>query len=72
MRTFLSQSGGKTLRMTAATQTLQLTEMSDVSTNVSVKEFEENSRILIERGNGDESTRVELCLVPWDDYTYVR
>jgi uncharacterized protein YndB with AHSA1/START domain len=47
-------------------------EMYDVSTEVSVKELEENSRILIEWGDGDESTTVEFRLIPWDDDTYVQ
>jgi uncharacterized protein YndB with AHSA1/START domain len=47
-------------------------EMYGVSTEVSVKEIEENSRILIEWGNGDESTTVEFRLIPWDGHTYVR
>jgi uncharacterized protein YndB with AHSA1/START domain len=47
-------------------------EMYGVSTEVLVKEFEENRRILIEWGDGDESTTVEFRLVPWDDDTYVQ
>jgi uncharacterized protein YndB with AHSA1/START domain len=47
-------------------------EMYDVSTDVSVKEIEENSRILIEWGDGEESTTVEFRFVPWDDDTYVQ
>jgi uncharacterized protein YndB with AHSA1/START domain len=49
-----------------------LWEMYGVSTDVSVKEFEENHRILIEWGDGDESTTVEFRLVPWDNDTYVQ
>jgi uncharacterized protein YndB with AHSA1/START domain len=48
-------------------------EMFGVSTKVSVKEVEENSRILIEWGDGDEYTTVEFRFIPWrDDATYVQ
>jgi uncharacterized protein YndB with AHSA1/START domain len=48
-------------------------EMYGVSTDVSVKEIDENSRILIEWGDGDESTTVEFRFVPsGDDATYVQ
>jgi uncharacterized protein YndB with AHSA1/START domain len=47
-------------------------EMYGVSAKVSVKEVEENSRILFEWGDGDESTTVEFRFVPReDDTTYV-
>ena len=46
-------------------------DMYGVSADVSVKEIEENSRIVFEWGDGDESTTVEFRLVPWDDDTYV-
>jgi uncharacterized protein YndB with AHSA1/START domain len=47
-------------------------EMFGVSTQVSVKEVEENSRILIEWGNSDDSTTVEFRLIHWrDEATYV-
>jgi DNA-directed RNA polymerase subunit E'/Rpb7 len=39
--------------------------MFGVSTKVSVKEVEENSRILIEWGDGDEYTTVEFRFIPW-------
>jgi uncharacterized protein YndB with AHSA1/START domain len=48
-------------------------EMFGVSTQVSVKEVKENSRILIEWGNRDESTTVEFRFIPWrDEATYVQ
>jgi uncharacterized protein YndB with AHSA1/START domain len=48
-------------------------EMFGVSDTVFVKEVEENSRILIEWGDDDESTTVEFRFIPWrDDATYVR
>jgi uncharacterized protein YndB with AHSA1/START domain len=48
-------------------------EMFGVSDTVFVKEVEENSRILIEWGDGDESTTVEFRFIPWrDDATYVQ
>jgi uncharacterized protein YndB with AHSA1/START domain len=47
-------------------------EMYGASAKVSVKEVEEDSRILIEWGDRDESTTVEFRLVPWrNDATYV-
>jgi uncharacterized protein YndB with AHSA1/START domain len=47
-------------------------EMYGVSAKVSVKEVEENSRILFEWGDGDEATTVEFRFIPWeDDTTYV-
>jgi uncharacterized protein YndB with AHSA1/START domain len=47
-------------------------EMYGVSANVSVKELEENRRILIEWGDEDGSTTVEFRFTPWDgDATYV-
>jgi uncharacterized protein YndB with AHSA1/START domain len=47
-------------------------EMYGASAKVSVKEVEEARRILIEWGDGDESTTVEFRLVPWqDDATYL-
>jgi uncharacterized protein YndB with AHSA1/START domain len=48
-------------------------EMYDISTKVSVKEVEDDSRILIEWGHGDKPTTVELRFIPWvDDTTYVQ
>jgi uncharacterized protein YndB with AHSA1/START domain len=48
-------------------------EMYGVSTEVSVKAVEADSRILIEWGNGDESTTVEFRFIPWeDDTTFVQ
>jgi uncharacterized protein YndB with AHSA1/START domain len=48
-------------------------EMYGASADVSVKEFEENRRILIEWGQGDEFTTVEFLLVPYrDDATFVQ
>jgi uncharacterized protein YndB with AHSA1/START domain len=48
-------------------------EMFGVSDTVFVKEVEENSRILIEWGDGDESTTVEFRFIPWrEDATYVQ
>jgi uncharacterized protein YndB with AHSA1/START domain len=47
-------------------------EMYDVSTEVSVKDIEEDRRILIEWGDENESTTVEFRLIPWDDDTYVQ
>lgn len=48
-------------------------EMYDLSTNVSVHEVEDNSRILFEWGDGDKPTMVEMRFVPWaDDTTYVQ
>jgi uncharacterized protein YndB with AHSA1/START domain len=47
-------------------------DMYDVSTEISVREIEENRRIVIEWGDGDETTTVEFRLVPWDEDTYVQ
>lgn len=48
-------------------------EMFGVSAKVFVKEVEDSSRILIEWGDGDESTTVEFRFIPWrDDATYVQ
>jgi uncharacterized protein YndB with AHSA1/START domain len=48
-------------------------EMYGVSAQVSVKEVEDNSRILIDWGDGDASTTVEFRFIPWgDDATYVQ
>jgi uncharacterized protein YndB with AHSA1/START domain len=48
-------------------------EMYGLSTNVSVKEIEENRRILIEWGGDDESTTVEFRFMPTgENATYVR
>jgi uncharacterized protein YndB with AHSA1/START domain len=48
-------------------------EMFGVSDQVSVKEVEDNSRILIEWGDGDESTTVEFRFISWrDEATYVQ
>jgi uncharacterized protein YndB with AHSA1/START domain len=48
-------------------------EMYGVSAKVSVKEVEQDRRILIEWGDGDEYTTVEFRFVPWrDDSTYVQ
>jgi uncharacterized protein YndB with AHSA1/START domain len=47
-------------------------EMYGVSAKVSVREVEEDSRILIDWGDGDEFTTVEFRFIPWeDDTTYV-
>lgn len=47
-------------------------EMYGVSANVSVKEVEEESRILMEWGDGGESTTVEWRFTAWEgDSTYV-
>jgi hypothetical protein len=46
--------------------------MYGVSAEVSVKEIEENRRILIEWGDEHESTTVEFRLIPWDDDTYAQ
>ena len=47
-------------------------EMYGVSADVSVKEVEEDSRILIEWGDDTESTTVEFRFTPWgDDTTFV-
>jgi uncharacterized protein YndB with AHSA1/START domain len=45
-------------------------EMYGVSAEVSVKEFEPDSRIVFEWDNGPRT--VELRFVPWDDDTYVQ
>jgi uncharacterized protein YndB with AHSA1/START domain len=48
-------------------------EMYGASAKVSVKEVEEDNRILIEWGDGDESTTVEFRFIPWgDDATHVQ
>jgi uncharacterized protein YndB with AHSA1/START domain len=48
-------------------------EMYGVSANVSVKEVEDDSRILIDWGDGDESTTVEFRFIPHgEDATYVQ
>ena len=48
-------------------------EMYGASTKVWVKEIEDNSRILIDWGDDDETTTVEFRFVPHrDDATYVR
>jgi uncharacterized protein YndB with AHSA1/START domain len=48
-------------------------EMYGVSAKVSVKEVEDNSRILFEWGDGDEFTTVEFRFIPRrDDATYVQ
>lgn len=47
-------------------------EMYGVSANVFVKEIEEDSRILMQWGDSDESTTVEWRFTPWeDDSTYL-
>jgi len=47
-------------------------EMYGVSTQVSVREVEDDRRVLFEWGDDDESTRVEFRFVPYDDEaTYV-
>jgi uncharacterized protein YndB with AHSA1/START domain len=48
-------------------------EMYGVSVKVSVKEFEENRRIVFDWGPEDSPTTVEFRFVPWrDDTTYVQ
>jgi uncharacterized protein YndB with AHSA1/START domain len=47
-------------------------EMYRVSANVSVREVEEDSRILIDWGDADGTTTVEFRFVPWEaEATYV-
>jgi uncharacterized protein YndB with AHSA1/START domain len=47
-------------------------EMFGVSANISVKEVEEGSRILMEWGDGGGSTTVDWRFTPWEgDATYV-
>jgi uncharacterized protein YndB with AHSA1/START domain len=47
-------------------------EMYGVSVNVSVKELEEDSRILFEWGDGADPTTVEWRFTPWEvDATYI-
>jgi uncharacterized protein YndB with AHSA1/START domain len=47
-------------------------EMYGVSADVSVKEVEEDRRILFDWGDRDETTTVEFRLTPWDtDTTFV-
>ena len=47
-------------------------EMYDVTTEVVVKDYEADRRLLIEWGQGDEFTTVEFTFTPWDDdATYV-
>jgi uncharacterized protein YndB with AHSA1/START domain len=48
-------------------------EMYGAGAKVWVKEIEDNSRILIDWGDDDETTTVEFRFVPYgDDATYVR
>jgi uncharacterized protein YndB with AHSA1/START domain len=48
-------------------------ELYGVSAEVSVREVEGDSRILIDWGDGDEFTTVEFRFIPWeDDATYVQ
>jgi uncharacterized protein YndB with AHSA1/START domain len=48
-------------------------EMYGLSTKLSVREVVDNSRILFEWGDGDESTTVEFRLFPWrGDTTYLQ
>lgn len=48
-------------------------EMYGVSTEVSVKEFEEDRRIVFDWGPKESSTTVEIQFIPWrDDTTYVQ
>jgi uncharacterized protein YndB with AHSA1/START domain len=47
-------------------------EMYGASTQVSVKEFEENKRIVIEWGAPSRTTIVEFRFIPWQGDTYVQ
>lgn len=46
-------------------------ETYDISTKVSVKEVEENRRLLIEWGDGEDSATVDFRFVPYEGDTYV-
>ena len=69
-RFWFTKSSGKLVR--GATVRWEW-EMYGASTKVWVKEIEDNSRILIDWGDDDETTTVEFRFVPYgDDATYVR
>lgn len=69
-RFWFTKSSGKLVR--GATVRREW-EMYGASTKVWVKEIEDNSRILIDWGDDDETTTVEFRFVPYgDDATYVR
>jgi uncharacterized protein YndB with AHSA1/START domain len=46
-------------------------EMFGASVNVSVKDVDENRRIVFEWGAADAPRTVELRFTPWQDHTYV-
>ncbi|HYY78943.1 MAG TPA: SRPBCC family protein [Actinomycetes bacterium] len=68
-RFWFTRSSG---RLTPGAQVRWDWEMYGVSTNVSVKQVEDDRRVLFDWGDGDETTTVEFRFLPWEDATYVQ